>query len=161
MGEYENIAGIFAPVIAALGILIAYRQWRTAQNKLKLELFEKRLAVYEAVDFFITCHMRKHGDKSDVGREFHQALSTARWLFEPSVLYFCKNKIWLNANDIIDLWDEIDLINKSESRETDPEISANQRKEVIRKIIEAKNKLKSNQQEWQDIVAPYMTLRFK
>jgi ABC-type multidrug transport system fused ATPase/permease subunit len=43
------LSALLTPVVAIVGATIAYRQWRTAQNKLKLDLFEKRFAVYEAV----------------------------------------------------------------------------------------------------------------
>ena len=49
----KYITAFSVPVIASIGLLIAYRQWKTAQNKLKFELFEKRLKVYNStVNFF-------------------------------------------------------------------------------------------------------------
>jgi hypothetical protein len=44
----------FAPaIIAGIAVMIANRQHRTAVNKLKLDLFEKRYAYYERVHKFI------------------------------------------------------------------------------------------------------------
>lgn len=37
------LSAFSVPAIAVLGAAIAYRQWRTAQNKLKLDLFESAL----------------------------------------------------------------------------------------------------------------------
>lgn len=34
------------PIVAAVAAAIAFYQWKTARNKLKLDLFEKRIAVY-------------------------------------------------------------------------------------------------------------------
>lgn len=42
------ITALTIPVIAIVAAIIAYRQWRTAQSKLKLDLFEKRMVVYQA-----------------------------------------------------------------------------------------------------------------
>lgn len=51
------IGALLVPTVALLGLLIAYRQWRTAQSKLKLELFEKRLAIYNAATAFVSSVM--------------------------------------------------------------------------------------------------------
>ena len=42
------LSSLATPFIAVLGIWIAYRQSRTARYKLKLDLYEKRLCIYEA-----------------------------------------------------------------------------------------------------------------
>jgi len=36
------LAALLTPTVAVLGSIIAYHQWRTAQNKLKFELFDRR-----------------------------------------------------------------------------------------------------------------------
>lgn len=42
------VSSLLVPVIAVLGAVIAYRQWRVAQNKLKLDLFDRRFAIFDA-----------------------------------------------------------------------------------------------------------------
>ena len=42
------LSALLTPAVAVFGIFIAYRQWRLAQEKLKLDLFDKRFEVYEA-----------------------------------------------------------------------------------------------------------------
>ena len=37
------LSALLTPTVAVLGSLIAYRQWRLAQNKLKLDLFEQSI----------------------------------------------------------------------------------------------------------------------
>jgi hypothetical protein len=44
---------IIAVIAAGMGGLIAYRQWRTAQDRLKLDLFDRRLAIYGALMRFL------------------------------------------------------------------------------------------------------------
>jgi hypothetical protein len=48
--EYVKALGtpLAALVAAFIGGFIAYRQMQTAKNKLKLDLFDKRVAVYKA-----------------------------------------------------------------------------------------------------------------
>jgi len=41
------VSALGPPLIAAIVAVIAYRQWRTANNRLKFDLFEKRLQVYQ------------------------------------------------------------------------------------------------------------------
>ncbi|MER8838471.1 hypothetical protein NKH86_06875 [Mesorhizobium sp. M0913] len=43
----QILQALLTPVIALAVGFIAYRQWRTAHSRLVLDLFEKRLAVYE------------------------------------------------------------------------------------------------------------------
>lgn len=155
------VVSIFAPVLAAVGLLIAYRQWRTAQNKLKLDLFEKRLLVYEAVDKFISSQMRKHGDKTQVEQEFHEALRSARWLYGKSIVDFCRNKVWVLASDLQDLWDEVDVCNREVEATGDDQEVFDKRAVAIGKIGGVKKSLMRHRREWEDLVAPYMSLQMK
>ena len=45
----EYISPIGIPIIAAIAAWIAFRQFQIARNKLKLDLFDKRMEVYTAV----------------------------------------------------------------------------------------------------------------
>lgn len=44
----QTLAALLTPTIAAVAIVIAFMQWRTAHQKVVLDLFEKRLAIVEA-----------------------------------------------------------------------------------------------------------------
>jgi hypothetical protein len=39
------LLAMLTPLIAMIVAFIAFRQWRTAQNRLKLDLFDRRLAL--------------------------------------------------------------------------------------------------------------------
>ena len=41
------ISALLTPIVACLGLYIAFRQWKTAQNKQKHDLFDRRFTVYE------------------------------------------------------------------------------------------------------------------
>lgn len=62
---------LLTPAIGILAIVIAFQQWRTNRNKLKLELFDKRFAVFQATRSFLSSVLRD-------GRVTHEALETYR-----------------------------------------------------------------------------------
>jgi hypothetical protein len=48
-----TLAALLTPVIAVAAAFIAWQQWRTNRNKLKLDLFDRRFAIYDAARTFI------------------------------------------------------------------------------------------------------------
>src|SRR5882672_4688964 len=48
-----SLAALLTPVIALAAVYIGFQQWRTNRHKLKLDLFDKRFAVYDATRNFI------------------------------------------------------------------------------------------------------------
>jgi len=42
-------AALFGPLIAALALVVPYLQWRTAHQKVVLDLFDRRFKIYEEV----------------------------------------------------------------------------------------------------------------
>ena len=90
------LTALMTPVVAVGAILIAYRQWRTAQNKLKLDLFDRRLAVYHQVKQFVRDTLRR--DKTnDWDFTFLRETQTAKWLFGPEVDAFLETVVWARA----------------------------------------------------------------
>jgi hypothetical protein len=82
--EYVRVLGTPVAAIfgAAIAGLIAYRQMLTARNKLKLELFDKRISVYTAaVDLLSTIN---NLDQISVERfdEIIVSLNGAVWLLD-------------------------------------------------------------------------------
>jgi len=57
---YVQALGPTIIALAASGIAgyIAFRQWLTARNRLKLDLFDKRFAIYQAMRDFLGGIMR-------------------------------------------------------------------------------------------------------
>lgn len=85
--EYVKALGapIVALIAAAIAAGIAYRQWSTARNKLKLDLFEKRMEVYKAAVDLIKEMALPHPMKWGRISELSGQLSSGRWLFGPKV----------------------------------------------------------------------------
>jgi hypothetical protein len=69
------VAGVF-------GGYIAYRQWRTGHHRLRLDMFEKRFAVYEATKNLINA-VTSHGGviPEDLGA-FYNGVRGAEFLFD-------------------------------------------------------------------------------
>ena len=44
---------------AVVASYIGYRNWRTAQNKLKMELFDRRMAVYSDLQLSLNARMAR------------------------------------------------------------------------------------------------------
>jgi hypothetical protein len=86
--EYAKALGpsFVAVVAASIAGTIAYRQWRTAQNKLKLDLFEKRMAIYEAAVAMIKEDWWLEDQSEWAGIAVLRAkFSPARWLLNKHV----------------------------------------------------------------------------
>ncbi|AZO34225.1 MAG: hypothetical protein EOS76_01265 [Mesorhizobium sp.] len=89
----QYLQALLTPTIALTVGFIAYRQWRTAHSKLVLELFERRLAVYElarkAVSFVNT-----HGRTSrEAEIDLLTAMNSAEFLFGKDVRDYL-DKMW-------------------------------------------------------------------
>ena len=94
------MSALLVPVIAVLGAYLAYRQWRLAQNKFKLDLFDRRLRIYEAARDLLASIMSS-GKADDqkmftilvVGRE-------ANWLLNDSIAEYFVKEIYRKAVDL-------------------------------------------------------------
>lgn len=51
---FEVFSALLTPVIAAVTVYIAYQQWQTNRRRLDLDLYDRRLRVYQAVSSFIS-----------------------------------------------------------------------------------------------------------
>lgn len=96
--EYGKALG--APIVALVAALIAggiaYQQWRTARNKLKLDLFEKRLQVYKAcVSVLGELHMPGRLDLKRL-QELQEDAASVPWLFDEKVKQYVE-ALWARA----------------------------------------------------------------
>jgi hypothetical protein len=72
----------------AVGVAVAYiawRQHRTATDKLRLNLFEKRFAVYHALEDLIETVIYESADAESFVLEYCQRTSEAKFLFHEEV----------------------------------------------------------------------------
>lgn len=72
---------VVALVAAGIAGLIAYRQWRTAHDKLRLDLFDKRFNIYRAYFRASAAALGRWPDRNDVLIEFTSLKGQSRFLF--------------------------------------------------------------------------------
>jgi hypothetical protein len=76
---------IIAVIAAIFGSYIAWRQWRTARDRLKLDLFDRRLANYGVLMRFLgSIQMKGHIDDADLFA-FLGDTRNAKWLLSREI----------------------------------------------------------------------------
>ena len=88
------LTAISTPIVAILAALIAggiaYKNWRTAQMKLKLDLFDKRISVVEAITRIRNSVRDFDEDEPSpvLGKlttDMHETMAKAKYLFNPAI----------------------------------------------------------------------------
>lgn len=109
-------AALLTPTVAILGIYIAWRQWKTAQDRLKHDLFEKRFSVYESTRKFIASIVQTGKAKDEKIHEFLYGTREAKWLFDEKIASYLDDEIWSNAVDLQTLDAELEGVPVSDER---------------------------------------------
>ena len=90
---FEAVKGLPAAIVALfIGIiaaLIAYRQYRVAEAKLKLDLFERRLRIFEIIQEFSLKILDFNCNNSDLN-EFAGSIGQADFLFGDDIREYVK-----------------------------------------------------------------------
>ncbi len=86
----QTLSALLVPVIAIAVGVIAYFQWRTNQNRLKLELFDRRVKYYEAALQFIGAAMAKNEVSHKSLRKFSHAQYGSAFLLNDGVTEYLK-----------------------------------------------------------------------
>jgi hypothetical protein len=98
------LSALGTPIIALIagvwGGCIAWRQWRTAQNRLRLDLFDKRFAAYAAARDVIGCMSLRD---EEVAARFVSKAREARWILGPDVAGYLEDIVAPKLFDLITL----------------------------------------------------------
>ncbi len=81
----EISKALLTPVIAIVATYIAWQQWKTNQQKLLLDLYDRRLKVYEEVRQILSLILRDAKASYDDLMKFRMAVSEADFLFGPEI----------------------------------------------------------------------------
>ena len=85
----QIVLAIAVPAIALFSASIAYQQWRLGQRTLTHHLFDRRWAVYTAVNDVLAAHLTGDDeDQNNAGQEFALRKVDAFFLFPPVVVAF-------------------------------------------------------------------------
>lgn len=100
------LSALLTPIVAVLGSLIAYRQWRLAQNKLKLDLFDRRFSVYKAACMLLTSIMTSGRSKEEEVYKYRVATWEAKWLLSCEVAEYLDKQLFEKAVDLQTIYAE-------------------------------------------------------
>jgi len=96
MTPFFSIATLFLSVAV---VVIAWQQWRVADNKLRLDLFDRRYKVYDAARKFLAVIIRDATFTDSQLFEFYGGTSDAEFLFSADVVQ-CLSQIRQRAIDM-------------------------------------------------------------
>jgi hypothetical protein len=99
----EYVKALGAPIVALIAACIAggiaYQQWRTAKNKLKLDLFDRRMKVYEACSELLRLINMPIRSEYAVVMELIYTINGHHWLFGPKVTAYI-DALMTRSNEI-------------------------------------------------------------
>jgi hypothetical protein len=129
--------------IAAVVAVIALLQWKTAREKVLLDLFDKRFAVYDELRSVVGRHITGGIDQTAYF-QFARAASRAQFLFGPEV------QIFLEAR-------RIDLSRAMNQRNGQPQaVPEDGRAAVQAELVARADRLSDFFKDFDELVAPYM-----
>jgi hypothetical protein len=99
--QWINYAtAIAVPIISALTLLVAFRQYQIERNELKLALFDKRMAVYKVVMETIACAATKRKLTKEQEINYLKGTGSAKWLFGPEVSTYIEKTLWGKISEL-------------------------------------------------------------
>lgn len=104
----EYVSSLALPMIAVFGLYIAYRQWRTNQNNLKLALFKMRLSIYESSAGYISEIMSGGVVSDKILFDFLAGTSESKWLFNAEINKYLFDDLYSNGVDLQCLRSELE-----------------------------------------------------
>lgn len=110
------LSALLVPTITILGFFIAHRQWRTAQNKLKLDLFERRFSVYDTARKLIGSIMGSGRAADAEVMRFLFGTREAKWLLNNDIAEYLYEQIYRKAIDLQTLSAELEGLPVGEER---------------------------------------------
>jgi hypothetical protein len=124
--------------------MIALLQWITARQKVVLDLFDKRFAVYEELREVISIHMvQARIDLNDLGK-YTRAASRAQFLFGPEVVTYLEER----RKDLIRAMND--------HRQDRPPVPEERQKAVEDEMVARFTRLTDFFKDFDVLVAPYM-----
>ena len=88
------ISAFLTPIIAILAALIAYRQWQIARSKLKFDLLDRRMAVYDAAIHFIAGVLIENKVTIESLLRFRAGVRATKWLLNSDIHLYLNTELW-------------------------------------------------------------------
>jgi hypothetical protein len=84
-GWVDLLSALLVPAIAVVGLFIAFQQYRINQQRLRHELYERRLLVYRSVQKYLSEVIAEGKTSFQKAAVFYSEASEASFLFDSSV----------------------------------------------------------------------------
>jgi len=81
----ELSTALLTPLIVIIATYIAYQQWRVNKTRLDLDLYDRRLAIYKAVDGFYSDSFTHGAINLSLAEKLRIATAEARFLFPEEI----------------------------------------------------------------------------
>ena len=88
------MSALLVPVVSIFGLYIAWQQWKTARNKLKFELFQKRMDVYQSTRRVLDAFLASYRITPEDLSEYQKGIQMAKWVFNPELAQFLQETLW-------------------------------------------------------------------
>lgn len=88
------LTAVGTPAIALVAVGIAHRQWATARDKVRLDLYDRRVAIYEAVQTAMGQMLRKGDVNQQDEQDYLIGVAGSQWLFGDEVRHFLEKEFW-------------------------------------------------------------------
>ncbi len=118
----HDISSLGMLVIAVIVAYIAFMQFKTNRDRLRLELYDKRFSVYEALKEFLIKFIRALDVTDKDLRDYRNKTNEAEFLFEEDIILYIK--------DIYDKGLKIYSYNCKQKSSALKELDLNERKEL-------------------------------
>ena len=107
----DLLSALTMPIIATIGIYIAYQQRAINKNRLKHELFDKKYLIFEATKEFIFAIIQDPTVKDEDANKFLNGTKGALFIFETDIVDYLntlyEKAIKLRVHDKRDEHDEV------------------------------------------------------
>jgi hypothetical protein len=145
----QILQALLTPTIAVAVGVIGFLQWRTAHQKVMLDLFDRRIRVYETtIDAVLGYSHKQEGmDGSKALSLLRRAYTDARFLFGDEV-----------AVNIEDLSDKIHQHRRLERKIDSRNVSDEDRSRLIDEIADVEDELDKMMAPWTSLLLPYLKM---
>lgn len=93
-GAIGVFQALLTPLVAVIALGIAFAQWWTARSRLKLDLFDRRWAVYQATRTMLAELVTHARASAETERAFLGGIRGAKWLFDDRVDWYLAHDLW-------------------------------------------------------------------
>lgn len=144
----DYLSALLVPMVAVVGAVIAWQQWRINQARLKNELFDRRYEQFCIVKDFIGSIITSGESTPEEQRKYLVGTRGMRFLFDKKIADYMDEHVWKTAIDLECLESELQGLPVGDER------SAN-----VRKQRDIKLQLHEELKCLEDRFAEYLQLR--